>query len=47
MVARGEGVGGEMKWEVGVSRCKLLFMEGINNKVLQYRELYSMCYDKP
>ena len=25
-----------MEWEVGVSRCKLLYMEWINNKVLQY-----------
>ena len=25
-----------MEWEVGVSRCKLLYTEWINNKVLQY-----------
>ena len=25
-----------MDWEVGVSRCKLLYMEWINNKVLLY-----------
>ena len=25
-----------MEWEVGVSRCKLLYMECINNKVLLY-----------
>ena len=31
---KGEGVGGEMEWEVGVSRCKLLQIEWINNKVL-------------
>ena len=36
MVAEGEGVGGGMKREVGVSRCKLLCMEWINNKVLLY-----------
>ena len=36
VVAKGEGVGGGMEWEVGVSRCKLLYMEWINNKVLLY-----------
>ena len=36
MVAKGEGGGGRMDWEVGVSRCKLLYMEWINNKVLLY-----------
>ena len=25
-----------MDWEFGVSRCKLLHIEGINNKVLLY-----------
>ena len=30
------GQGGEVEWEVGVSRCKLLYMEWINNKVLLY-----------
>ena len=34
MVAKGDGAGGETDWEVGVSRCKLLYMERINNKVL-------------
>ena len=33
VVANGEGVGGGMEWEVGVSRCKLLYIEWINNKV--------------
>ena len=36
VVAKGEGVGGGMRWEVGVSRCKLLYIEWINNKVLLY-----------
>ena len=31
-----EGVGGGMEWEVGVSRCKLLYIGWINNKVLLY-----------
>ena len=30
------GAGEGMEWEVGVSRCKLLYMEWINNKVLLY-----------
>ena len=29
------GVG--MDWEAGISRCKLLYIEWINNKVLLYR----------
>ena len=36
VVAKGEGTGGGMEWEVGVSRCKLLYIERINNKVLWY-----------
>ena len=36
MVAKGEGVGGQMKWEVGISRYKLLYIGWINNKVLLY-----------
>ena len=45
MAAKGEGVGegaGEgMDWEFGISRCKLLYIEWINNKVLLYsRENY-------
>ena len=31
---RGEGVEGEMEWEVGVGRFQVFYMEGINNKVL-------------
>ena len=36
VIARGEGGGGQMDWEFGVSRCKLLHIEWINNKVLLY-----------
>ena len=36
MVAKGEGAGGGMEWEAGASRCKLLYIEWINNKVLLY-----------
>ena len=36
MAAKGEGLGGGMEWEVGVSRCKLLYRGWINNKVLLY-----------
>ena len=32
----GGEVGGGMNWEFGVSRCKLLHIEWINNKVLLY-----------
>ena len=32
VVAKGEGVGGGMEWEVAVSRCKLLYTGWINNK---------------
>ena len=34
VVAKGQEVGGGMEWEVGISRCKLLYIEWINNKVL-------------
>ena len=33
---RGKGGEGGMEWEFGVSRCKLLYIEWINNKVLLY-----------
>ena len=36
VVAKGEGGGGGMEWGFGVSRCKLLYIEWINNKVLLY-----------
>ena len=36
LVVKGEGDGRGMEWEVGVSRCKLLYIEWINNKVLLY-----------
>ena len=39
----GEG----MDWEFGVSRCRLLYIEWISNKVLLYRELCSVSRDKP
>ena len=29
-------MGGGLEWECGISRCKLLYMEWINNKVLPY-----------
>ena len=34
VVAKKEGVGGGMEWEVEASRCKLFYREWINNKVL-------------
>ena len=44
-----QGAGGErgMDWEFGISRYKLVYIEWINNKVLQHRELYSISSDKP
>ena len=33
-VAKRGWVGGVIEWKVGVSRCKLLYMERSNNKVL-------------
>ena len=35
-VAKGESSRGEKNWESGVSRCKLLYIGRINNKVLLY-----------
>ena len=35
VVVKKEGAGGGLEWEVGV-RCKLLYIEWINNKVLLY-----------
>ena len=32
----GEGVGGQMDWEFGISRCKLWYIGWINNNVLLY-----------
>ena len=44
VVAKGKGMGwtgcqGEgngMDWEFGISRCKLLYLEWINNEILLY-----------
>ena len=40
VVAKGEGVGGGKKWEVGVSRCKLLYIKWINKVLLYSTENY-------
>ena len=34
MLPRGRGGEGGMEWEFGISRCKLLYIDWINNKVL-------------
>ena len=39
-IAIGEGVGGGMEWEVGVSRRKLLYTEWINKVLLYSAENY-------
>ena len=36
VVAIGKGIEGGMQWEAAVSRYRLLYIEGINNKVLLY-----------
>ena len=42
LVVKGEGDGRGMEWEVGVSRCKLLYIEWIKNMWYIYTmEYYS------
>ena len=36
MVAKKERDGGGKEWEFGISRCKLLYIRWINNKILPY-----------
>ena len=36
LVAKGEEGGRGTDWEFGISRCKLIYLEWINNKVLLY-----------
>ena len=36
VVAKGKGDGGGLDWEFGISRCKLLCIEWINNQILLY-----------
>ena len=42
VVAKGEGVGGRMEWEVEVSKYKLLFIGWVKNKVLLHSTEYSI-----
>ena len=42
-----EEVRGGIDWEFGLSRCKLLYIGWINNKVLLFSTGYSISYDKP
>ena len=44
MIAKGEGPGVGIEQEVGVSRCKLVYTECINNKVLLYSTENSIQY---
>ena len=46
MVAKGEKFEGGMEWEVGISRCKLLYIEWIHNKVLLYSTENCIQYPK-
>ena len=44
VVAKREADRGEVEWEVGLARCKVLYIEEINNKVLLYsKESYIQC----
>ena len=36
VVVKGEAGGRGLGWEFGISRCKLVYIEWINNKVLLY-----------
>ena len=36
LVAKGEGGGRRVDWELGISRCKLVYTEWINNNILLY-----------
>ena len=36
VVTKGEGSGRGLNWEFEISRCKLIYIEWINNKVLLY-----------
>ena len=36
VVAKGEGDGRRLDWDFGFSRCKLVYTEWVNNKVLLY-----------
>ena len=36
VVANEERVAGGMEWKAGISRCKPLYIEWINNKILLY-----------
>ena len=48
VVFKGEELEEGVELEIGVSRCKLLHVNWINNKVLLYStKLYSTFYDKP
>ena len=38
VITKGQWGGRGMGWECGVSRCRLLHIEGINNKVLLYTQ---------
>ena len=40
---------GGKDWEFRISRCKLLYIQGINNQgpTVEHRDLYSISCDKP
>ena len=46
VVAKGAGLRRGKFWEFGISGCKVLYMEWMNNKG-SHRDLYSVSCDKP
>ena len=47
MIAKRKGVGGGMEWRLGLADVSFFNIGWINNKVLLYKGLYSISYDKP
>ena len=44
MIAKGIGRGERLYWESGISRCKLVYVEWIKNKILLYSAGYYIQY---
>ena len=44
VAVKGEWNGGDIEWEFSIHRCKLLYIEWINNKVLLYSTGYCIQY---
>ena len=44
MIAKGRGRGERLYWESGISRCKLVYVDWIKNKILLYSAGYYIQY---